>query len=742
MKSPKQLWIAVLCFFSALAIAAAFSSRTSTVAAGRHVPHATPATLAQPAAYVASSSLHTALVSDAISLDTLSAERVTANLNVNPLLPQAEEFTLLPPNSSQRINKTTLSVRFAEADGDKLASQVPMTLAGQNVVLQRSDDDRSVFSTRLDFDWTAFLKMQQHRKELANQSKTVPIYKGRDFIRRERVQFVDPADIQHALQSHEAIHFTSDVLVGGYMLTVAPDHELMIINPAVVEDTENGNGRTYDMCLGQNAGNPNGAWAFKTLWMAAINTTDVHVAQLALQSFLASWQNNQVINGLTVAMRPGIGTGLGVSPGLLGNWPIDDSHGMCNGTHCPSLQGPVRLNAIVNRIDLAGQPGQNQAGELRFVFGVTAGITAGDTCSSAGPPSGSAPPFDIIFEYHVPSQYTAPYWASQWNMLPQNNFGYSNCGGTCYIPALQSLITDKVVRNNSCSTNTNAKSCLFHIRTNEVLLTGSPAIWEEREFALNYVQGGPNTISEGVVDQTPDNTFNFGGGPCLRMYFPPNGEPPCNNYSNAIADYINTYGDQIYAGLGVTPLIPQQVYSPPDGKNIPFQGGSSLNAFQYGSSSLSNSYWNACLVSHDTNCTAHILQDSMHTHGFAARRYQSLNTCNGCHGEETTTNFFQVFNRLPTYSSNLSNFLLGCAPNGVQTNCSFNNYGNDQCTPGGSDQCTLNQPGGESVKDLVDPMHPYNTYGDIAMRLTNLQGLAAPANEFFLPFMRQPIGVH
>lgn len=738
MKSPKQLWIAALCLCSALAIAAAFTSRTNKVQAAQHADQLKRPALAQPAAYVASPTLRAALAADAMA--DVGPDRVTANLHANPMLPDAEEFTLTPPDRAQGTNKTTLAVRFAEADAATLAAQIPMTLAGQNVMLQRSTEDASVFSTHVDFDWTVFLKMQQRRKEMASQGKTVPIYQGRDFIRRETLEFVEPSEIEQALQSHEPIHFTSDVLIGGYMLTVAPDHELMIINPAVVEDTENGSGRTYDTCLsnlGKNPGNPTGAWTFQTLWMAAINTTDVHVAQLALRSFLANWQNNQMVNGLTVALRPGMGS-LGVSPGLLGNWPIDDSHGMCNGMHCPSLQAPVRLNAIVNRIDLAAQPNQTQAGELRFVFGVTSGIQAGDTCSTQGPPLNSPPPFNIIFEYHVPSQYTATSWASQWNLLPQGDFGYCQ---TCYVPQLQSLITNNVVKNNSCSTNINAKSCLFHIRTNEVLLTGTPAIWEEREFTLNYVQGGPNTISEVAVDQTPDNTFNFGGGPCLRQYFPPNGEPPCNNYSNATADYINTYGDQIYTGKGITPLIPQQVYSPPDGMNIPFQGGSSLNAFQSGTF-LSASYWNTCLVGHDTYCTQHILVDSMHTHGFAARRYLSLNTCNGCHGEETTTNFFQVFNRLPTYSSNLSNFLLGCAPSGGQTNCSFNNYGNDQCTPGGSDQCTLNQPGGESVKDLVDPSHPYNTYGDIALRLMNLQGLDAPVNEFFLPFMRPHIGVH
>lgn len=340
------------------------------------------------------------------------------------------------------------------------------------------------------------------------------------------------------------------MLIGGDLVIVIPDHELTIVNDTVVEDLEPGvNGRTYDACIpGNNQGNPNGAWAFKTLWMAAVKAKSVPAAEQALDDFLFNWANPNLIvppsDGFQVLPRPNIGT-LASSPSnngtyFLANWPVDKNN-MCTEpppfgtTYCPSLVAPVRLNAIVNRVDLAGQPNQTQAGELRFVFGVTSGTD--HTCSTQGPPSGSAPAFNIIFEYHVPSTYTADSWAQQWNMLPTDpNFGFN------YVPQLQSLITNNVVTAISCTdTNGNPNTCLFHIRTNEIILSGppsgSPAIWELREFGINYgANGANNTISEIAVDQTPSNTFNFGGAPCYQ-HGAPTGQPGCNTTdADAMAD--------------------------------------------------------------------------------------------------------------------------------------------------------------------------------------------------------------
>lgn len=752
MKSRKQAWIVALCLTSALAIALAFNSSTKNVQAARRSTQPHSAAVAQPAAYVSSPSLAAALAADSMPFSSVGLPRVSG-AGSGLLLPDAVGFTLAPPARSG--DKTTLSVRFAESDAKRLPSQILITLARQSVLIERSSEDHNVFSTQVDFDWTAFLKMQQRRKELASEGKKVAIYKGRGLLRSEVMQFVDPSEIKQALQVHGSVQFTPDVLVGGVNMNVAPDHELMVIDTKVVEDgsleQQNGMlGRTYDACIPTYPGNPNGAWTFQTLWMAAINTSSVQVAEQALDDFLTTWQNTKMINTFTVNSRPGMGS-LGGASGLLSNWPTtsDTCYEGGVGGPCPSLQGPVRLNAIVNRIDLANQPGQNQAGELRFVFGVTAGTTKGDTCSTHGPPSGSPPPFNIILEYQVPSSYSEHQWADQWGLLPQDNFDFTSCPQDgCYIPMLQQLITDNVVKNNSCGGNT----CLFHVRTNEFLLSGNmgtlAAVWELREFNVNLQSSGPNSITESTVEQSPDDSYNFGGNPCVRIHYPNDGQPPCagtptghTSFANALTSWINNNYITINNNAGVLPLVPGSLTPPPPG--IVFLGGSSLNGFDNIDTS-DFAYWNTCLPNFDTNCTLSLGHDTPH---YDARRYVSLNTCNGCHGFETANSFQHVFNRFPGAASNLSNFLLGCV-NSAGACTASGSPGQDFCTIGQfgnmpGDQCMLNTPGQEQVPDPVNfSLAGDMAFGDIANRVTIMQGQLSPVNEFFLPFMRPRIGVH
>lgn len=730
MKSRKQIWIAALCLLSATVITISLRARSRGVLAAQH--SVTRASVAPPAVYLPNASMKAAAIANAMLLDD-DLGPATLMQNRNSYLPTVEEFTLTPPNPSQNIYKTMLSVRFPESAAERLPSQLPMMLGVQHVVLQRSADVPGLFSTLVDFNWTLFIKQQQHRKELASKGKTVPVYKGRDFIRREKVQFIDPADIQRALQSHQPIQFSPQILLGGDVITIIPDHELMMNNIAVVEDgsieQQQGfglSGRTYDACITASPGNPNGAWTFQTLWMAALNTTSVITAEQALANFLANWQSSQTINGFAVAERPGMGT-LG-SQGLLANWAIDSTNGnQCNGP-CPSLLAPVRLNAIVNRIDLGGQDGQTPAGELRFVFGVSAGTQAGQQCLS--PPQSAPPLFNIIFEYKVPTSWTASAWASQWNNLP-DNWDFQNCpAGGCYIPLLQSTITDNVVGANCQIPGGSMNTCLSHIRTNEIELDpgqGLNTIWEQREFAIREY-GSPNTLAETTMFQTPDDSFNFGGAPCGGP-----GLPACTSQPNTFADYIIEYESTIDLNQGTQPFVTNQY---PTGQS--FQAGSSLNGFN---GLVAGTYWNGC-VYNGTTCTV-AMPTSLP--GMEARRYFSLNTCNGCHGVETSTlGFQQVFNRVPGSSSNLSTFLLGCVPS-TGSCATSGNPGPDTCAPNNEginpgQECELNTPGQELVPDPANSSNGSHAYGDIAFRETNLQTILSPANDLFLPFIRPRIG--
>src|SRR5271169_2590392 len=110
--------------------------------------------------------------------------------DATPYLPAVEEFALTPPNPALNIDQTTLAVRFQKSVVARLGSQFPMTLGGQHVVLQRSADDNNVFSTQVDFNWAVFVKQQQHRKDLASMGTVVPVYQGRIFLGKQKMQFL------------------------------------------------------------------------------------------------------------------------------------------------------------------------------------------------------------------------------------------------------------------------------------------------------------------------------------------------------------------------------------------------------------------------------------------------------------------------------------------------------------------------------------------------------------------------
>ena len=627
----------------------------------------------------------------------------------NPILPPVEEFTLTPPNPEQGIAKTTIAIRFAGDAAEKLPAQFPMTLIKQHVILERSAGDARTFVTSADFDWKAFDQQQALRQQAASKGKMVPVFEGRRFIRMEKMQFLDPAKIMGALQSHQSIRFSPGILNSGTD-TVVPDHELMIISTAVVQDPNN----TFDPCLVTQQ-NSSGPWTFNILMQGiacsggncTVGTpTGQQMAENMLNDMFLAWQNNNLqINTFPVPSRNNIGT-LGGSSGLLSNWPPDP-----NKTSLPSLpDAPVHLNAIVNRIDL-GETSTGtvaNAGELRFIFGVTAGNQHTGLC-----PSGGNELFNIILEYNVPSSFTAPEWASVWNSLPTSDFGQD------YLGPLQTSITDAVVLPNKCTNSQGAGiSCLAQIRTNEVELgpssNGIP-FWEQRQFIL--MQNNGPQLQETEISMTPDSSFNFGLPTCDTDFL-----PACNFGGNLQA-WINDNQGQILASGGALPNVPNQL---PTGTH--FLGGSAFN--HDSASGQSDSFW--------------VDQPQLQTTSEPARVDFSANTCNGCHGGETWVNRFQqVVNRSVNSQSALTTFLLGCQDSTTQATCL-----------GSICSLELNgSPCGPSTESVLDPnpctpneqFNCRTSFGDILRRMNYLSALlggGSGGGGTLLQFIKQPIGVH
>ncbi len=167
-----------------------------------------------------------------------------------------------------------------------------------------------------------------------------------------------------------------------------------------------------------------------------------------------------------------------------------------------------------------------------------------------------------------------------------------------YNDALQLLITDVFTRRGARPSGVNG-SAISAVRTNEIAF-GDDGNWELRELALSAATG---MLEPRPVDLTPD----LG-----------------SNGSERLARFVNANAADILLDRHVVPDVFE---------GSPFRGGASLN---------DGSIW-----------TAPGIVDS------EARFHFAENTCNGCHGPETGTNFLHIGLRPAGFESHLSGFLSG-----------------------------------------------------------------------------------
>ena len=164
-----------------------------------------------------------------------------------------------------------------------------------------------------------------------------------------------------------------------------------------------------------------------------------------------------------------------------------------------------------------------------------------------------------------------------------------------YNVALQA-ITDRFSGRNAAPGQPNGSS-LAQLRTNEIALSFE---WELREFHLSPTTG---FLLEAGDALTPDLSLN--GSPL-------------------VADFVNQ---------NQATILTQIFTVPPTFEGQPFQTGSSINPL---------TFWSAPGIANND-----------------ARQLFSLNTCNGCHGTETGTQFLHIAPRFLGQESQLSGFLTG-----------------------------------------------------------------------------------
>jgi hypothetical protein len=284
---------------------------------------------------------------------------------------------------------------------------------------------------------------------------------------------------------------------------------------------------------------------------------------------------------------------------------IDPWQTASGGSTLAMSKAPFRLLAIVFRLDLRRSSGYSSggtAGEARFVYNLL---------DAAGHDAG----FTLILEYGLDAPTCADIqsWAQTIHALGAIPFGAS------YNAALQA-ITDRFTTIGASPGKPNG-SAINQVRTNEAFLD---APWELREFKLR--SGG--TVQTIAVDKRRKAASQPAPLPLLQATV---AQTPAahHNFSQLFADYVNANAPAIVANNYTVPLSFQ---------SQPFRGGAAPNQIDH---------WDgpppACSSIADAQ----------------ARHVASLNTCNGCHGDEGGVFFRQVALTGPGGGALLSSFLTG-----------------------------------------------------------------------------------
>jgi len=366
---------------------------------------------------------------------------------------------------------------------------------------------------------------------------------------------------------------------------------LTINDPSVVADPT----RTFNPCTG--AGTRLGPWTFGRL------ITDM-AGSMAPGDFAEAWFNTylsaQTVNGFTVAAQPSLPFPSASLSSVLAAWPRKPDRTL------DVSRAPFELIAIVNRTDLAGNPsyGAVSGAEGRFIFKLHDNTS--NTCTPLN--------FFVIFEFGVPISSCSQMrdWAQSWLALSQISLG-----STAFNTALQAL-TDQFATAGADPSKPNG-SALNQFRSNAFPgIAHSVEKWELREFHLFSKRGAPAQLNPVSVAQTPDASYDG-----TRGFLGQDGSGP-------LAPQLGTWITSNV--IGAPNPLDAPAYTVP--AKYPC-GSASCASFRGGAIFNNREFWRAPGPS---NSQLNVF---------------SINTCDGCHGQETQINFVQVDKGL------LSAFLTG-----------------------------------------------------------------------------------
>lgn len=215
-------------------------------------------------------------------------------------------------------------------------------------------------------------------------------------------------------------------------------------------------------------------------------------------------------------------------------------------------------------------------------------------------PSGQARPMTVIFEYLLPSMSAhsrdARKWAARWHALGGLAFGEAY---NQKLAEITESFVGTAVRSQGRRGVRSTVSPISQVRTNEIAFQ-SP--WEMREFTID-IRG---LLVSSVTKQTPDESFNSQG-----------------SSAEALRQWIRNNADAINQGVHVVPF-----------RSLGGAGHSPVT-------------W-ASPLGFDPDPKIRL-----------ARKNFALQTCTGCHSNETATAFTHVAPREERKASVLSAFLKG-----------------------------------------------------------------------------------
>lgn len=487
----------------------------------------------------------------------------------------AASIEMLARPSAQ--GNAVLRVRFADK---RSGGSVPI-VGGPGPTLLRDDgvapDAKAgdgLHAAVVQFNADAYAREVKRRAGWAQKVKALPVFDAREL------RAWTPYELPRGFTAAPGVENLLDQFTG-IPAAVDPARELLVRHPLVVDDPT----RTYNACNG--VGTPMGPWTFGRLMTEIANEPATGFDPAAfVEHWLSQWLAVRTINGFAVPARAA------AMQAWLDKWPrLPDGR-------LDLARAPMRLLAIVNRMDLGSSPlyGSGNGGEARLVFGAL--DCAPDLFST------EVMQMTVIFEYRVPAPtcHAVRARALQWHDL-----GSLVLGSAAYNAALQA-ITDGFTLAGSDPSQLPNRSAIGQVRTNEFAL-GNP--WELRESRLIAAGKRTGWLQHTTVAQTPD--------PSVELATPAR-----------LADFINANEPSL---LALSHQVPLQY---PAG--TPFLGGNALS----GGISGPGHFWNAPGI---------LNLEARHRFSFA--------TCDGCHRPETRTDFTHIRPRSFGAESHLSDFLTG-----------------------------------------------------------------------------------